>query len=86
MPFDMDIPEQRDVSTLRPFWQMYCPKHRDNVNIPMVFRTLTLEEERQFREYAEANNPPDLGSWELYHPVCRQVWVKRGVGPTGEGL
>lgn len=49
----------------------------------MIFRELTPEEEKDFREYAEANDPPDLASWELYHPVCREVWIKRGVGPAG---
>jgi hypothetical protein len=53
---------------------------------PMLFRELTPEEEQSFCEYAETNNPPDLASWELYHPVCREVWIKRGVGPTGSGI
>jgi hypothetical protein len=85
MPFDSAIPEQRDVHTLRPFWQLYCPKHRPLL-WELLFRELTPEEEKEFREYAEANDPPDLKSWELYHPVCREVWIKRGVGPTGEGI
>lgn len=28
MPYNMAAPELRDVSTLRPFWERYCPKHR----------------------------------------------------------
>jgi hypothetical protein len=51
----------------------------------MIFRNLTPEEEKEFREYAEDHDPPDLYNWELYHPICREVWIKRGVGPIGGG-
>jgi len=27
-PFDPGVPETRDTSTLRAFWQRYCPEHR----------------------------------------------------------
>jgi hypothetical protein len=52
----------------------------------MIFRELSSEEEVTFRVYAELNDPPDLDSWELYHPVCREVWTRRGVGPKGDGI
>ena len=55
------------------------------LNKPMRFRELTPEEEVRFRVYAEVNDPPNLDDWELYHPVCREVWTRRGVGPTGSG-
>jgi hypothetical protein len=49
-------------------------------NNPM-FKSLDDAEEAQFREYAENNSPPDLAQWNVYHPVCRQVWVARGETP-----
>lgn len=53
-----------------------------------LFRSLTDEEEAKFREYARKNNPPnypDLSGWEVYHPVCREEWMKRGIAPRPEG-
>ena len=47
----------------------------------MLFKTLTIGEEKQFRDYARDNEPPDMASWEVYHPVCREVWTARGIGP-----
>jgi len=49
----------------------------------MVFRVLTPEEEEVFRQYADVTDPEDMVDWELYHPVCREVWIRRGVGPKG---
>lgn len=46
-----------------------------------LFRDLDDNEEQQFREWARINDPPDLKSWELYHPVCRDEWEKRGIKP-----
>lgn len=45
----------------------------------MIFRELTKEEEEDFRQYAKYNDPPKMASWELYHPVCRDEWEKRGI-------
>lgn len=47
----------------------------------MIFRTLSPEEEEEFRQYARDNNPPDLNKWDIYHPVCRDEWRKRGIFP-----
>jgi len=50
----------------------------------MIFRELNKEETVNFIEWAENNPPPDLDSWEVYHPVCREVWLKRGIMPMRE--
>ena len=47
----------------------------------MIFRELSPAEEQSFREYARENRPPNMASWDLYHPVCRQEWEKRGITP-----
>ena len=47
----------------------------------LLDRSLTDDEERSFEEYARVNDPPDLTKWGLYHPVCRRVWMARGVQP-----
>lgn len=47
-----------------------------------LFRTLTSEEEEQFRDYARHNDPPQMSSWNLYHPICRDEWQKRGIKPS----
>lgn len=44
-----------------------------------LFKSLTDEEEQEFREYAQKNDPPDITSWAIYHPICRDEWVKRGI-------
>jgi len=49
-----------------------------------LFRQLSPEEEQTFREYAEQNDPPDMAKWDIYHPVCRQVWEARGISPHDE--
>lgn len=46
------------------------------------FRILSPEEEEEFRKYARENDPPDRASWEIYHPVCREEWRKRGIFPS----
>ena len=47
-----------------------------------IFRSLTDEEENQFRSWAQKNAPEDLAKWEIYHPVCRQEWERRGIHPN----
>lgn len=46
-----------------------------------LFRPLDDEEEKKFREHAQKNDPPDLKNWNIYHPVCREEWIKRGISP-----
>jgi hypothetical protein len=46
-----------------------------------LFRALTDQEEEEFREYARQNDPEDLSKWDLYHPICREEWIKRGIKP-----
>lgn len=46
-----------------------------------LFRNLSSEEETEFRKYAQQNDPPNMDSWEVYHPVCREEWSKRGISP-----
>jgi len=46
-----------------------------------LFRNLNDKEEAEFREYARQHDPEDLDKWELYHPVCRDEWLKRGISP-----
>ena len=48
------------------------------------FRDLNDAEEFEFREYARKNDPPVMAGWEIYHPVCRDEWIKRGKGPKDE--
>jgi len=49
------------------------------VSDSFMFRSLDDTEEAQFREYARTNPPID--HWEVAHPVCREVWAKRGYEP-----
>lgn len=51
----------------------------------MLFKRLTVEEEKQFRAYAQENEPPDMNHWEIYHPICREEWIARGIHPSIEG-
>lgn len=46
-----------------------------------MFKQLSPEEEQQFRAYAEKTDPPDMAKWDIYHPVCREVWEARGITP-----
>ncbi len=48
------------------------------------FRKLSEEEVEEFKQYARENDPPDLKSWGLYHPVCREVWKARGIQPVAD--
>jgi hypothetical protein len=50
----------------------------------LLDRSLTDEEEIQFRKYADEHDPEDMSKWELYHPVCREQWIKRGFIPPTE--
>jgi hypothetical protein len=45
-----------------------------------LFRSLTNEEEQQFREHARIEPPGDLSKWRIYHPVCRDEWVNPQLG------
>ncbi len=49
-----------------------------------LFQTLNPEKEHKFREYAAMNDPPDIKKWNLYHPVCREIWRSRGIQPPTE--
>ena len=51
----------------------------------MLFRELSQEEEKEFRDYAKKTDPPNLDKWEIYHPVCREEWLKRGITPIFVG-
>ena len=44
-----------------------------------LFRSLNDEEEREFREYAQKNDPAGGTPWSILHPVCREEWLKRGL-------
>ena len=44
----------------------------------MRFKELTPEEEQDFRQHAQENDPDKLEDWGIYHPVCREEWIKRG--------
>ena len=50
----------------------------------MEFKYLFPAEEEKFREYAQKNDPPAMEDWYIYHPVCREEWVKRGISPNVE--
>jgi hypothetical protein len=51
----------------------------------LLFKNLDTEEEREFRNYARENDPPDMASWDMYHPICREEWTSRGIGPVAPG-
>lgn len=51
------------------------------VSDQILFRDLDDKEEAEFRKYARTNDPEDLAKWDLYHPVCREEWLKRGISP-----
>jgi hypothetical protein len=48
-----------------------------------LFRSLDDEEEETFRQHARHCDPPAGVAWEVLHPVCRDEWAKRGLGPAG---
>lgn len=55
------------------------------VSTQPLFRSLTDEEEENFRRYARENDPPmDPEDWSVLHPVCRDEWRKLGKGPSEE--
>ena len=47
------------------------------------FRKLDETEEKNFRLYARGSEP-DMKQWGIYHPVCRDEWVKLGFKPPIE--
>ena len=49
--------------------------------LSLVFRTLTDQEEAEYRAYARDNDPPNLENWNVYHPVCQGEWLRRGIHP-----
>lgn len=46
------------------------------------FRVLDDGQAEEFISYALQNDPPDMDQWEVYHPLCRQVWTWIGKGPS----
>lgn len=52
----------------------------------MIFRKLTKDEEQEFRQWARGHDPPNMDHWEIYHPVCREEWMKRGIDPPFKGV
>ena len=61
------------------------PRKEIGMAYPGLFKELTPEEELETREYARDTDPPNLEHWEIYHPVCREEWMKRGIKPPFEG-
>ena len=54
----------------------------------LLDRSLTDVEVEEFQAYAREHDPPSMAQWAIYHPVCREVWVARGISPIelgGEG-
>ena len=49
----------------------------------MRFKQLSPEEEKGFRKYAQETDPDKLEDWGIYHPVCRDEWLKRGIEHKG---
>ena len=43
-----------------------------------VHRNLNDKEEAEFRKHAR-ENPPNMANWDLYHPVCRDEWLRCGM-------
>lgn len=50
-----------------------------------LFKSLTDEQEAQFRAHAQQHDPPKVTDWAIYHPVCREEWLRRGIGPHADG-
>lgn len=44
----------------------------------MIFRQLDQKETEEFRQFAKDNPPESMKWWDVYHPVCREVWVQQG--------
>ena len=43
-----------------------------------VHRDFTDEEEAEFRKHAKENSP-NVANWDLYHPVCKDEWLRCGM-------
>jgi hypothetical protein len=52
------------------------------IEFPKLFKELDEKETEQYREFARTHVPEDLKKWELYHPVCREEWIKMGITPN----
>ena len=54
-------------------------------NVGSKFRSLTRDEVNDLREMAEKSTPsfdgPHNAKWEDHHPLAREIWAKKGVGP-----
>jgi hypothetical protein len=50
-----------------------------------LFKSLTDEQEADFRKWARENDPPARAAeeWTVYHPVIRDEWRKAGKAPAG---
>jgi len=51
-----------------------------------LFRSLTLKEVNSFRDHASRTYPDPIDSWNVFHPVCRQEWIRRGIMPKNLAL
>lgn len=51
------------------------------MNENLIFQKIKPEKERELRQYAQKNDPPNIENWNAYHPVCREEWLKRGIHP-----
>lgn len=54
---------------------------RKEFGCSFYFRPLSDSEEQEFRWYARNCDPDSLDKWNIYHPVCREEWEKRGIKP-----
>lgn len=41
-----------------------------------LHRSLTDRAEKQFRQHAREHAPLDGSDWRVFHPVCRQEWIR----------
>ena len=51
----------------------------------LLDRSLTDAEVEEFQAYARENDPPSMAQWAIYHPVCREVWIARGITSADHG-
>lgn len=55
-------------------------------NAGSKFRTLNRDEVFDLTKMAESTTPsfdgPHNAKWEEHHPLAREVWENKGVGPT----
>ena len=70
-------------NTVVPDTEFMCVECFELLNIKptSLFKTLTETEEKEYRQYALENSPPNMAEWEIYHPICREVWISRGIQP-----